>query len=127
MKLSCGRAIPPGVLISASFWAISVFLWVHFYFLLVVVGGAVSYPLLFEQSIFNLLLYIQVHVFLAHVAECGYSRTPGRFFLFWYNRNMVISISIPGSRNRFAQLNQWHMVIFSSSQILPVRGRYPLL
>lgn len=58
----------------------------------------------------------QFMCFLAHVAECGYCRTPGRFFLFWYNRNMVISISIPGSRNRCAQLNQWHMVSFSSSQ-----------
>ena len=109
--------ISPGVLISA-------FLSVYFYFSLVGVGGCVSYRYSMNPASPTLFSTHQFTCFSAYVAECGCSRTSGRFSQFWCHRNQITSISIPGGRSRLAQLNEWLPVSFSSSQLWPVRGTY---
>lgn len=86
-------------------------------------GGGASHPLLYEPSISNLLFCIPIHMLfsiLIHMlfsiqGRMWLSRTPGRFSLFWCNRNQITLISMPGSRNRLAQLNEWLPISFSSS------------
>ena len=110
--------ISPGMLISA-------FLSIYFYFSLVGVGGGVSYHYSMNPASLTFFSTYQFTCISAHVAECGCFRTSGRFSLFWCHRNQITSISIPGGRNRLAQLSEWLPVSFSSSQLWPVRGMYP--
>ena len=98
---------------------------VYIYFSPVGVGGGVSYRYSMNPASPTFFSTFQFTCFSAHVAECGCSRTPGRFSLFWCHRNQITLISIPGGRDRMAQLNEWLLGSFSPSQLWPVRGTYP--